>query len=170
MKRRLYFVLPDVNTTRIVHNELLLARIEERHMHILAREDIPLTDLPEASIFEKTDLIHGLQLGFIIGGFTGFILANIAYLMGFIVPGWEILSMGGIIAGCAVVGSWTSSMVAINVQNTRLKSFMKDVNAGQILYMADVPVHRVEEINELVHSHHPEAKMGGVEQSIPAFP
>ena len=170
MKRRLYFLLPDISSTETVHNELLLARIEERHMHILARDDISLKGLPEASFLEKSDLIHGLQLGFVLGGFIGIVLATASLFFGMIVPGWETISMGGIIAGGAFLGSWASSMVAINVQNTHLKEFMKDVNAGHILYMVDVPVHRIDEITELVHSHHPEAKMRGIDHTIPAFP
>ena len=170
MKRRLYFLLPTVDNAKTVHNELLLARIEERNMHVLARDDISLTGLPEASLLEKSDIIHGLQLGFVVGGFTGIVLATTAYFLGMIVPGWETISMGGIIVGGAFFGSWTSSMVAINVQNTHLKEFMKDVNSGQILYMVDVPVQRVDEISELVHSKHPEASMRGIDHTIPAFP
>ena len=170
MKRRIYFLLPSVTNAKIVHNELLLARIEERNMHVLARDDISLAGLPEASLLEKSDLIHGLQLGFIVGGFTGIILSMIAYQLGMIVPGWETISMSGIIVGGAFLGSWTSSMVAINVQNTRLKEFMKDVNSGQILYMVDVPVYRIDEITELVHLKHPEANVRGIDHTIPAFP
>ena len=170
MKRRLYFLLPAVSDAKTVHNELLLARIEERNMHVLARDDISLVGLPEASILEKSDLIHGLQLGFIVGGFTSIVLSTASYYFGMIVPGWETLSMGGIIVGGAFLGSWTSSMIAVNVQNTRLKKFMKDVSSGQILYMVDVPVHRVEEITNLVHSKHPEASIKGIDHTIPAFP
>ena len=170
MKRRLYFLFPNVNNAKIVHNELLLARIEERNMHVIARDDISLKGLPEASLLEKSDLIHGLQLGFIVGGFTGITLAMIAYMAGMIVPGWETASMLGIIVGSAFFGSWTSSMVAVNIQNTRLKEFMKDVNSGQILYMVDVPVYRVDEISELVHVKDPEASVRGIDHTIPAFP
>ena len=49
MKRRLYFLLPSVTQAKSIHNELLLARIEERNMHVLARDDISLVGLPEAS-------------------------------------------------------------------------------------------------------------------------
>ena len=170
MKRRLYFLIPDVTNAQSVHNELLLARIEERNMHVLARDDISLKGLPEASLLEKSDLIHGLQLGFVVGGFTGMILAMTCYMLGLIVPGWETLSMGGIIFGGAFLGSWTSSMVAINIQNTHLKEFMKDVNSGKILYMVDVPVHRIDEISNLVHSKYPEATVKGIDHTIPAFP
>lgn len=170
MKRRLYFLIPDLDNAIVVHNELLLARIEERNMHVLARDDISLKDLPEASLLEKSDLIHGLQLGFVVGGGTGIILAVTCLMLGLIVPGWETISMGGIIFGGAFLGSWTSSMIAINVQNTHLKQFMTDVDSGKILYMVDVPVHRVEEITKLVHSKHPEASMKGIDHTIPAFP
>ena len=170
MKRRLYFLLPTVDNAKTVHNELLLTRIEERNMHVLARDDISLAGLPEASLLEKSDIIHGLQLGFVVGGFTGTVLATTALLLGMIYPGWETISMVGIIVGGAFFGSWTSSMVAINVQNTHLKEFMKDVNSGQILYMVDVPVQRIDEISELVHSKHPEASMRGIDHTIPAFP
>ena len=170
MKRRLYFLIPNVTNAKAVHNELLLACIEERNMHVLAKDDISLEGLPEASLLEKSDLIHGLQLGFIVGGFTGMALAVTSYLFGMIVPGWETVSMGGIIVGGAFLGSWTSSMVAINVQNTHLKEFMKEVNAGQILYMVDVPVQRVDEITKLVNSNHHEAIARGIDHTIPAFP
>ena len=170
MKRRLYFLIPNVSIAKTLHNELLLARIEERNMHVLARDDISLAGLPEASLLEKSDLIHGLQLGFILGGFTGIALAVSAYYLGMIVPGWETISMTGIIVGGAFLGSWTSSMIAINMQNTRLKEFMKEVNSGQILYMVDIPVHRIDEITKLVNSKLPEASARGVEHTIPAFP
>lgn len=170
MKRRLYFIVPDVANAKTIHNELLLARIEERNMHVLARDDISLAGLPEASLLEKSDLIHGLQLGFIVGGFTGLVLSMTIYFLGIITPGWETFTVGGMIVASAFFGSWTSSMVAINVQNTRLKEFMKDVNSGQILYMVDVPVHRVDEINDMIHSNHPKVSIRGMDHTIPAFP
>ena len=36
MKRRLYFILPDTQLARTVHNELLLARVPEKRMHVIA--------------------------------------------------------------------------------------------------------------------------------------
>ena len=36
MRRRLYFVLPDVQSARTLLNDMLLARIECRHIHYLA--------------------------------------------------------------------------------------------------------------------------------------
>ena len=42
MRRRLYFLLPDVSSARQVVDDLLLARIEARRIHVLGRRDMDL--------------------------------------------------------------------------------------------------------------------------------
>jgi hypothetical protein len=48
MRRRLYFILPDIESARSMLDEMLLARIEIQHVHFLARRDTLPPDLPEA--------------------------------------------------------------------------------------------------------------------------
>jgi hypothetical protein len=67
MRRRLYVVLPDLASARQTANDLLLARIEDRHMHFLGRRDMSLGELHEASVLQKTDLRHAFFLGSGIG-------------------------------------------------------------------------------------------------------
>jgi len=71
MRRRLYFLLPDLKSARQVVNELLLARIEARRIHVLAQRGMDLEDLPEASVFQKTDVVHGAQVGVVLGAVGG---------------------------------------------------------------------------------------------------
>ncbi|HKJ70797.1 MAG TPA: DUF1269 domain-containing protein [Gammaproteobacteria bacterium] len=169
-KRRLYFILPDVPTARQAVNELLLARIEERHMHALGREDLDLDDLPQADIFQRSDVVHGAELGMVVGGATG-ALAGLA-------AAWlqpeGFAAGGGFILGIALVGSlvgtWASGMIATSVPNTRLRSFNTELEAGHVLLMVDVPEERKDEIRALVKKHHPEAGDHGADPRIPAFP
>lgn len=170
MKRRLYFILPDTITAETVHNELLLSRIPENHMHVIAREELDLTDLPRASLLQSSDVIHGAQLGFIIGGFTGVLMGSLAVTMGWLVAGLEVWSVSSLAVGGAFLGAWASSMVAVNIPNTRLKPFAKAIANGQILFCVDIPAKQVDAINELVRRHHPEADMHDIEPTIPAFP
>jgi len=170
MRRRLYFLFPNVDVVRKVVDELLLARIEEGHMHVMAKDGVPMNGLPEADIFQKSDLVHGMEMGLAVGGLTGFVSALIA--MGF-TDGGLPLGVGGIftltLAG-ALMGVWVSGMVAGDIPNTQLKAFEKAIRSGEILMMVDAPKKRVEEITELVRSHHPEADIMGIEPTMPAFP
>src|SRR5262245_39665439 len=80
MRRRLYWLLPDVESAKRTVDDLLLARIEDRHMHVLARRDTDLGSLHEASVLQKTDVRHaagrGLFLGALIGALAAWLLAQ----------------------------------------------------------------------------------------------
>ncbi len=81
MNRRLYFILPDVEISRKVEDDLLLARISEQQMHFLGKRGTNMQDLPEASQVQKTDIVHGFQVGMFTGALTGAIMGLTAYLM-----------------------------------------------------------------------------------------
>ncbi len=170
MKRRLYFILPGPQLARTVHNELLLALVPEQHMHVIAEDCVDLEGLPEASLWQRSDLAHGLQLGVPVGGLTGVVAGILAVLSGWISPGYEAQTIMATMLTGLFVGSWAASMIAINVPNTRHHAFEGDLRQGHVLLIVDVPVQRVEEITELVTRHHPEADMRGVEPNIPVFP
>jgi len=170
MRRRLYFVLPDVKSAQAIHNELLLSKIEERHIHVLARSNVDLADLPEASLLQRSDLVHGAQLGAIIGAFAGVLLGSLAVMLGYVVPGLEVWSVGSVTVGGALIGLFASTMVAVNIPNTRLKAFFGQIEQGRLLMMVDVPVEQVETISAMVKRRHPEADIRDVEPTIPAFP
>ena len=75
--RRIYFLVPDLKTASTVTDELLLARIEERHIHVIAREGTELGNLPKASLLQTSDVIPAVERGLAVGGVTG-ILAGVA--------------------------------------------------------------------------------------------
>ncbi|MEQ1592955.1 MAG: DUF1269 domain-containing protein [Thiobacillaceae bacterium] len=170
MRRRLYFVVPDVLSARRIRDELLLARIEDAHLHVIARDGMALGDLHEASILQKTDFVHGAEIGLAVGGGVGIIAGLLVIL--FPPEGINMQMVTVLVTALlgAVFGVWVSSMKASSVPNSRLKAFEGDIEAGHILMMVDVPSGRVDEIRTLVASHHPEVMDSRMEPAIPAFP
>lgn len=170
--RRLYFLIPGVDSAKKIVDELLLARIEERHIHIAAADHHALTEanLPEANLLQESDFIPAVERGLAIGGATG-ALAGIAAV---VIPGVGLALGGGAILGIGLagagVGAWLSSMIGISAPSSRLKDFEDAIASGELLMMVDVPKGRVDEITELVQQHHPEAEVEGTEPVIPAFP
>ena len=169
MNRRLYFMLPNVDVAKKVVDELLLARIHDNKMHLIAKDMDSLKHLPQANVFQSTDLIHALELGLIVGGATGSICGAALSFSPGITLGFTTLVLAGTVCG-ALIGTWASGMIGSNMKNTRLRPFQKDIERGEILLMVDVVKERVEEITNLICSHHPSAHSEGVEPSIPAFP
>ncbi len=169
MRRRLYFMLPDVGSARSMLDELLLARVDERHMHFYAREGMLPADMPEANSFQKTDLIHGAEVGMLIGGIAG-LLAGGLWLI-FPPEGMEMRIVSVVISafGGAMFGSWASARAATAIPSSRLKPFLAEIENGRVLLMVDVPFKRMTEIKELVSKRHPEIRFGGVDSHVPVF-
>lgn len=168
--RRLYFMVPNIDTANTVVDELLLKRVDEHHIHVVAKEGTPMGDLPEANLLQKSDFIPAMERGLAVGGITG-VLAGIAAVTfppaGLVLGGGAIL--GTSLAG-AGIGAWISGMIGMDVPNTQIDKFEDAIEKGEVLMMVDVAKTRVEEIEALVQQHHPDADMGGTEPHIPAFP
>ncbi|MBS1212235.1 MAG: hypothetical protein H6R26_851 [Proteobacteria bacterium] len=168
--KRIYFLVPELDVVNKIVDELLLARVEERHMHILAKRGTPLGDLPEASVFQKTDFIPAMERGLALGGITG----TLAGIVALAFPGGPVVGGGAIILGGALagagMGTWLSGMVGLSIGNSRLKPYEEAIEQGKFLVMVDVPRDRVEDIHERIRKHHPEAEFEGTEPTIPAFP
>lgn len=167
--KRIYFLAPNVKITKEIVDNLLLARIDEHHIHVLAKRDTPLENLPEASFLQKSDFIPALVQGMAVGGFAGIVFGLIALAFS---NGLEL--GGGLVLACALAGvcfgAWVFSMVGSSIGSRRIKQFEDAIEKGEFLMMVDVPSQRVEDVEQLVKDHHPEAIYEGTEPSMPAFP
>ncbi len=168
--KRIYFLVPDIATTKKIVDDLLLSRIEERHIHVLAKRGTSLEDLPEASLLQKSDFVPAVEHGLALGGSTGLLAGLVAVAL----PPASTVIAGGILLATTVagagVGAWVSGMVGMSVGNRRTKEFEDEIEAGKLLVMADVPSGRVDEIKEKVTKHLPAVEIEGTEPNIPEFP
>src|SRR4029078_6193452 len=112
MKRRLYFLLPDVGSATATANDLLLARVDDRCMHFLARRRTDRGELHEASYLIKTDLRRGAGIGIGLGVLAGVVLGYmiVNYPPEGTHPG--LACAGFRPRGGAVLGLWMGSMAA----------------------------------------------------------
>lgn len=164
MNRRLYFMLPDVEDAHIIMDDLLLARIDAKRIHFLAKAGTPMGDLPEATVSQRSDLIEGWEIGMGLGALLG-LVAGLAALM---VPTWwytQPIPAIPVVLICTIIGFlgggfWTA-LVASTIPNARLKPFEEQIAQGKVLMMVLVPFHKINEVRRLVLRKHPEAAYSG---------
>ena len=168
--RRLYFLVPDVASGKKVVDELLLKRIEWKHIHVVAKRGTALEDLPEASVMQKSDILPAIERAVPMGGATGMLCGLVALVLEphLVVAGGAIL-LASSLAGVGV-GAWLGGMIGLNVGSTRLKQFQDAIERGNLLVIADVPRTRVDEITETIKQAVPGADPEGTEPHVPAFP
>ncbi len=171
MRRRLYWMLPDVASARRMVDDMLLARVEERHLHFVAREGTDMSGLHPANVLQTSDLVRAAEFGLVVGCATGAAAGALAAFWFPIIgnePQPGLIGVGAILG--ALFGAWSASMIGSSVPSRRLERFRPAIERGQILLMVDVPRRRIEEIEARLQALHPEASLQGMEPNIPAFP
>lgn len=168
--RRIHFLAPDVESAKHVVDELLLARVAEKHIHVLAQDGVALEDLPEASFFQRSDLAHAIEQGLALGGASGAIAGLVAISLptGLVLGGGAVL-LATTLAG-AGIGAWSATLKALDIPSSHLKQFEEELKNGKILIIVDVPKARVDDVRERIHRTHAEVLDQGVDRTIPHFP
>lgn len=168
--RRIYFLVPDIDVTKRIVDDLLMAKVEERHIHVIAKRGTPLEELPEANLLQKSDFIPAVEQGVALGGATGLLAGLVAIAL----PPASTVIAGGVLLATTLagagVGSWLGGMVGMSVGNRRTKEFEDAIEAGHFLVLVDVPSDRVNEIEERVKQHLPEVEVESTEPRVSAFP
>ena len=170
MNRRLYFMLPNVASAERTANDLLLARIEDKRMHFMARPGTHLGALHEAGYSIRNDLLRGAEVGLVSGSLLGLVIGTVLYVtqpIGITLQPVVILAMGLLFG---LFGAWSSSMVGIALPNSQLSQFEEEIEQGKVLLIVDVPRSRIDEVRALIGRAHPEASARGFEPAFPVFP
>lgn len=155
--RRLFFLTPTVESCKIIVNELEAQGIPHSHLHVIASIDQSLTALPEATIWEKSELSHGIKWGTGLGGTAGLLGGVLAVTFP---PAGLILGGGALLAGVAAgagFGAAVMAMMKSHEHNHQLDDYKHEIENGELLLMVDIPKTEVEKISGSILKHHPEA-------------
>ncbi len=163
MRRRLYFMLPDITLGQQLVLELQAIHLSEKDIHVVARHDVPLQGLHEASVLQKTELLHGLELGAGVGGIAGLMAGLLAVIFP---PAGVVLGGGAAIIATTLAGasfgSLVSALIARDIPHHDLKKFQDKILLGEVLLIVDIPTPQIKQVMDLIKTTHPEVQIGVV--------
>jgi hypothetical protein len=166
--KRLYFLVPDIDTTARLVNELRDIGVGDGHISIVGKDHHALetAHLHEAGTFANSDFSHAVARGVALGGTTG-LLAGVAAVTfppaGLVFGGAAILGMGLFGAGC---GAWASSLIGISVPERGVKHYENAIEEGHLLMLVDVPRWQAESVCAVIRSHHPDVEISAYDRKL----
>lgn len=158
MKMKLEFMLPDVHAADLAGDQMLLARIEDKYIHFLAKPGTDLGDMQHATAIEKTNIIHEGERGLLIGAGLGllgglYVLTVPTWLtyspVWFTNSAWYTILAVTTIAG-AISVAIGAALLGVNIFNTDLARYKKRIQEGGILMIVTVPIFRAAEIRKIM--------------------
>ncbi len=169
MRTRLYCVIPDIVRCTLLTHQLQDAGLSQRYIHVLARDDISLEGLPQATILQKTELTHGIEMGLGVGGVGGMLggLLAVTFPPAGIVLGGGALVLITALAG-AGVGSVVSALIAGGIPSHELEEFRDHIYHGKILLMVDISRNLIPMMIEMFENSDTgiEIRFGGANNSL----
>ncbi len=168
--KRLFFVMPSLRTAQILIDELLLKRISIDNIHVIAKEDTHIGDLPAASPVHKSDLVTAIELGMTIGGISGVLVGVAAIIFppaGLVLGSVTVLGAGLVGAG---LGALVSGLIGMNLPNRWVAPFREAIEAGGLLMVITIPGSRLTEIESLVNQHYPDLEQFRITTGFAAYP
>lgn len=159
MRRRLYFVLPDVSVTSAIIADLKVAGIDAGHIRVASREPAQIhiqgTTVQDAT----TDLSDQLER---MLWNINLLVFFVCVLVTLVMLATQGLSVGLLLPLSILSVSFFAGLQFTHLPNTHLREFSAALRHGELVLMVSVPRERVAEIEDRVHSHYPAAALGGV--------
>lgn len=153
--QRLYFLIPNADTTSHIAEELWQMGLSQNDLHVVGRDWEPLEreGVPVATLRETTDVFNAPKRGVPLGAGLGIVLGIIIHFV--LGPSLLIIIPAMALFG-ALFGLWTSTMVGVAVKDVKVSKYKHALNEGALLMIADVPSEHEESAKNVVRRHYPE--------------
>jgi len=154
-----YLLVNSVKTCETLIQDLKQQGVLDKHLHVIANRHQELGVLPKASIWQKTDLAHGIKRGIKYGSFAGLLGAML--VLAFPLPGL-IMSVSGIlicVAAGAGVGTLMCGLIKYNVHNQNLDAFKDDLVNGDLLLLVSSCKNNLSSTISNIVTHHPMVRL-----------
>lgn len=164
----LYYLTPTLVSAHGISDDLHSAGIDDWFFHIISKDEAGLRNekLHSSNYLETLDIIR-----------DGVIGANIGFIIGVIVAaGFMIVEPFGpdvptfvyfIFAAFATLfGAWVGGLTGIDSENSKLRRFHDDIEAGKYLILIYARKAHDESVRTMMSDKHAEARLVGVDRHI----
>jgi hypothetical protein len=166
--RRHFYISSNLDELEDVEKELESRGISTPHIHVLSLDDAAVAQhdrLHEVEAVLRTDVVHGTEIGALIGLVISTSILLTAYLAGWAQgPTW----IPFVFLSIAVLGfcTWEGGFFGIQIKNKRFSHFESELKAGNHLFFVDIESEKEQLLGDVI-SAHPQLVVAGEGPSVP---
>ena len=153
MKRH-YYISSELDTLETVEHKLVAAGFTAPQIHVLSEDDAGLErhHLNQVEAVLKKDVVHGTELGAVVGVFGAVIVLALAYLTGI---SETYTWLPAVFLAVVVLGfcTWEGGLIGIQEPHIDFKRFQNDLKAGRHVLIVDADPDQWPMLNEVANEH-----------------
>jgi hypothetical protein len=166
--RRHFYICNNLDELEIVEKELENHGISTPHIHVLSLDDGEVarhSRLHEVEAVLRTDVVHGTEVGALIGVLASATILLVAHFSGWAEgPTWiPFIFLSIILLGFC---TWEGGFFGIQIKNKRFARFESALKAGKHLFFVDIETEKEQLLSDVIHRH-PLLEDAGEGPSVP---
>lgn len=168
MKRK-YFISDDLADLELVERDLENAGLSTPQIHVLSEDDAGLQNhhLHEVEAVLKKDVVHGTELGAIVGVIAAFLIIGSAWITGF---SETYTWVPAIFLAVIALGfcTWEGGFIGIHKPHADFERFQGALHAGKHVLFVDITPEQ-DAILQRVSQAHPKLEAVGEGSATPGW-
>jgi hypothetical protein len=164
MMRCLYYLAPTLESTRQITDDVHSAGLQDFFVHVIAKDESGLEaqHIHSSNYLETLDIVAVGFVGAAIGALAGLVGAGLLMFFqpfGPDIPHYVYFLIVGV---ATMFGAWEGGLTGIAKENSNLKKFHHDIEAGKYLILIYARKEQGAPIRSLMRARHPEAELVAV--------
>lgn len=153
MKRH-YYISDDLDDLEIIERDLEASGVSTPQIHVLSKDDAGLEEhqLHKVEAVLKKDVVHGTELGAVVGAIAASLILLIAWYSGLTETyTW----VPAIFLSVIVLGfcTWEGGLIGIQEPHVDFRRFQEDLEAGKHILFVDVDSEQESTLARVVAEH-----------------
>jgi len=160
----LYYLAPTLESTHKVTDDLHAAGVKDFFIHVISKDESGLKQehIHSSNYLETLDLIRDGFIGAALGFIAGLIGAGLLLFVQPFGPDVPRIVYVLIVAVVTMFGAWVGGLTGIATENSKLRKFHHDIEAGKYLILIYVRKAQGATVRARMRSLHPEAELVAV--------
>ena len=168
MKRH-YYISTDLDDLEMVEQDLERAGVSTPQIHVLSEDDagVETHHLHEVEAVLKKDVVHGTELGALVGAIGAVAILLLAWMSGLTETYTWVppIFLSVIVLGFC---TWEGGLIGIQEPHTDFRRFQDQLHEGKHVLFVDVPIEQENILHQVV-SNHPKLQDAGEGASTPGW-
>jgi hypothetical protein len=153
MKRH-YFISEDLDDLAVIEHELEASGISQPQIHILSNDDagVTLNRLNEVEAVLKKDVVHGTELGAVVGVICAAAVLLLFWLSGLTA---SYTWVPAVFLAVVVLGfcTWEGGLIGIQEPHVKFRRFQQELRQGKHILLVDVTAQQESTLDATVRKH-----------------
>ncbi len=160
----LYYLAPTLESTHKISDDLHEAGVKDFFVHVISKDESGLQEqhIHSSNYLETLDIVRDGFIGAGIGFIAGLIGAGLLMFVEPFGPDVPRIVFVLIIAVATMFGAWEGGLTGIATENSKLKKFHHDIEAGKYLILIYARKEQGAAVRALMRAKHPEAELVAV--------